>query len=95
VLVALARAKGRTVSHDELAESCWQGRVMGEDALNCVIAKLCDIAAGPAEGSFEIESIKRVSYRIVATGESAAMANVGNLAVPPIVMHTDAAIVGR
>ncbi len=64
VVIALARARGRTVSRDELAESCWQGRVVGEDALNRVIAKVRAIATGPGEGSFSVETVKRVGYLI-------------------------------
>ncbi|MGL6044228.1 MAG: winged helix-turn-helix domain-containing protein [Sandaracinobacteroides sp.] len=85
VLVALTRAKGRTVSRDELAESCWQGRVVGEDALNRVIAKIRDIAAGPAEGSFEIETIKRIGYRIVVTNEPADHVEVPFAVEAPVV----------
>ena len=69
VLVALLRANGRTVSRADLADSCWDGRIVGEDALNRVIGKIRQIGAGPAQGSFAVETIKRIGYRIVATSE--------------------------
>jgi DNA-binding winged helix-turn-helix (wHTH) protein len=72
VLVALASARPRTVSRDELAERCWHGRIVGEDALNRIIAKLRMLALGPGAGSFAIETVKRVGYRIVVHDETEA-----------------------
>src|SRR6185295_16162779 len=40
VLVVLARAKGSVVSRDQLIQLCWEGRVIGEDAINRAIAKV-------------------------------------------------------
>jgi DNA-binding winged helix-turn-helix (wHTH) protein/tetratricopeptide (TPR) repeat protein len=77
VLVALLRAEGRTVSRGDLAESCWEGRVVGEDALNRVIGKIRRIANGPAQGSFAVETIKRIGYRVVVPNEPA-----GDVEVP-------------
>ena len=37
VLVALHQAEGRVVSRDELIARCWDGRIVGEDAINRVI----------------------------------------------------------
>ena len=39
-LVALARADGEIVTRDELIQSCWDGRIVGEDAIDRVIARL-------------------------------------------------------
>jgi len=62
VLVALAEAGGGVVSRDMLATRCWEGRIVGEDALNRVIAKL---RAAGADGLFTIETVKKVGYRLV------------------------------
>src|SRR5215469_11971749 len=40
VLVALSRANGKVVSRDDLIEACWEGRVVGEDALTRCIVRL-------------------------------------------------------
>ena len=36
-LVVLARASGATVSRDKLVESCWQGRIVSDDAITRTI----------------------------------------------------------
>jgi DNA-binding winged helix-turn-helix (wHTH) protein len=64
VLVALARAKGGVVSHGELIESCWSGRIVGEDAIYRCIVQLRGLAA-TLEGPFCIETIARVGYRLL------------------------------
>jgi DNA-binding winged helix-turn-helix (wHTH) protein/tetratricopeptide (TPR) repeat protein len=65
VLVALARAEGGIVTRDELTVSCWEGRVVGEDAINRVISRLRRSAEGIGRGSFRIETITKVGYRLV------------------------------
>lgn len=85
VLIALLRAEGRTVSRGDLADSCWEGRVVGEDALNRVIGKIRAIANGPAQGSFAIETIKRIGYRIVIPNESAGDINLPFAVEAPVV----------
>ena len=39
VLVALARADGNVVSRDDLIQCCWDGRIVGDDAINRVIGR--------------------------------------------------------
>lgn len=72
VLVALARKRGQVVSRDELIETCWEGRIVGGDALNRCISKIRKL--GEARGDFRIEAIARVGYRLWAeeTGPEAA-----------------------
>ena len=49
VLVALARAKGAIVTRDELIRDCWEGRVVGEDAINRALSRVRrEKRAGPA-----------------------------------------------
>ena len=50
VLVALTRAKGWVVSREDLAESCWGGRVVGEDAINRCISRLRRVFAPKGSG---------------------------------------------
>jgi DNA-binding winged helix-turn-helix (wHTH) protein/tetratricopeptide (TPR) repeat protein len=69
VLVALHRAGGAVVSKDDLAHSCWEGRVVGEDAINRVISRLRRVGEGIAKDIFQIETVTRVGYRLVADGE--------------------------
>lgn len=65
LLVALARERGQVVSRDSLVISCWSGRIVGDDAINRCVAKVRRLSGG--EAGFEIETIKRVGYRLVET----------------------------
>ena len=66
VLVALYRAQGAVVAKDDLIHSCWEGRVVGEDAINRVISRLRQLSAGPGANLFEVETVTRVGYRLRA-----------------------------
>src|SRR6185295_13887198 len=63
VLVALARARGEILSRDDLIESCWEGVVVGEDAINRCIGRLRKAAAASGN-AFTIETVARVGYRL-------------------------------
>jgi DNA-binding winged helix-turn-helix (wHTH) protein/TolB-like protein len=63
VLTALARRRGEVVSRDQLVASCWEGRVVGEDAINRSIAK---VRRWSGATTFTLETIPRVGYRLVA-----------------------------
>jgi DNA-binding winged helix-turn-helix (wHTH) protein len=65
VLVALARMEDRVVSRDALIDSCWGGRIVGEDAINRCIGRLRRLAQ-TFEGGFSIETVARVGYRLNA-----------------------------
>ncbi|CAA9362759.1 MAG: hypothetical protein AVDCRST_MAG93-7756, partial [uncultured Chloroflexia bacterium] len=60
VLVALVRANGNVVTRNELTEWCWDGRIVGDDAINRALSQLRGIARGFGQGSFEIETTARV-----------------------------------
>lgn len=62
VLVALARRRGEVVSRDELIATCWEGRIVGDDALNRCIARIRKL--GEAKADFRLETIPRVGYRL-------------------------------
>ncbi|HEX4272920.1 MAG TPA: winged helix-turn-helix domain-containing protein [Rhizomicrobium sp.] len=66
VLVALFQANGRVVSRDELIFRCWEGRIVGEDAINRAIGRLRRLSEADNQASFEIETIPRVGYRLLA-----------------------------
>lgn len=66
VLVALFRAKGQTVSRDALVSSCWNGVVVGDDAVSRVIGRLRRLAEA-ANGAYAIETIPRVGFRLTAS----------------------------
>jgi DNA-binding winged helix-turn-helix (wHTH) protein len=68
VLVALARADGAIVSRDELVRTCWNGTVVGDDAVNRPISLLRRLAE--EHGAFRIETIPRVGYRLIASPAS-------------------------
>src|SRR5882724_1878528 len=65
VLVALYRAKGTVVSRDDLITRCWEGRIVGEDAINRAIWRLRKLAEADGDANFTIETIPRVGYRLV------------------------------
>jgi DNA-binding winged helix-turn-helix (wHTH) protein/Tfp pilus assembly protein PilF len=80
-LVALADAGGRVVGRDELIERCWEGVVVGDAAINRVIAILRKLAA--ETGAFTIETVARVGYRLLVERAAATDEAPADLARPP------------
>jgi len=72
VLIALSKARGSILTRDELIMSCWDGVVVGEDAINRVMSRLRKVANGIGAGSIEIETITKVGYRLTSNGYEAA-----------------------
>lgn len=73
VLVALADARGAVLSRDDLLRMCWEGRIVGDDAVNRAIAEVRRIAAAVGAG-LEVVTVPRVGYRLVGVewnGQSA------------------------
>jgi TolB-like protein/DNA-binding winged helix-turn-helix (wHTH) protein/Flp pilus assembly protein TadD len=67
VLVALAGAGGAVVSREELVRRCWDGRVVGEAAINRCMSRLRALAdRGDGTRSFQVETIARIGYRLKA-----------------------------
>jgi len=62
VLVALNRWRGDPVSREELSRLCWDGRVVGDDALVRCIGRLRKVFQ--RDPTIEISSIARVGYRL-------------------------------
>jgi len=71
VLVIFARAKGEVVSRDDLIETCWGGRIVGDDAITRVLSQLRHIGEEFAGGAFRIETIRGVGSRLVVPAASA------------------------
>ncbi len=71
VLVALARVGGEIVTRDELVERCWDGRIVGDDAINRALSRVRQIASGIGGGSFAVETVARVGYRLITRAEGA------------------------
>lgn len=63
LLVALHRAQGGVVTKDQLVQSCWAGRVVGDDAINRVVSRLRN-AAEKMGSPFRVETITKVGYRL-------------------------------
>src|SRR5258708_29584401 len=84
VLVALYRAKGAVVSRDDLIARCWEGRIVGEDAINRAIWRLRKLAEADGDANFTIETIPRVGYRLVG-GLAPAVAEAGSAGSLPAV----------
>ena len=64
VLIALARREGRVVTRADLIDSCWDGRIVGEDVINHAISVLRVFAA--RVGGFSIQTVPKAGYRLVA-----------------------------
>ena len=65
VLVVLAMANGAIVSRDDLVRQCWEGRIVGDDSINRVIARLRKLVEDHGDGAVRIETITKVGYRLI------------------------------
>ena len=74
VLVALIRANGAIVTRSDLSASCWENRIVGEDAINRVLSRLRRVADGIGRDVVRIETVTKIGYRLVTAtpGEGAA-----------------------
>jgi DNA-binding winged helix-turn-helix (wHTH) protein/TolB-like protein/tetratricopeptide (TPR) repeat protein len=75
VLVVLHHAAGRVVSRDDLIARCWDGRIVGEDAINRVIWRLRRFSEADGGADFTIETIPKVGYRLATQFEKEAPAS--------------------
>jgi len=76
-LIALQRAGGAVVNKDDLLRSCWEGRIVGDDAINRVISRLRGVAEKEAGRAFRIETITKVGYRLLSSGAEALDVGIG------------------
>jgi DNA-binding winged helix-turn-helix (wHTH) protein len=68
VLVALRRASPELVCREDLIETCWQGVIVGEDAITRVISRLRKLGQ-TAGNAFAIQTVTKVGYRLVEQAE--------------------------
>lgn len=68
VLVTLAEAQGEIVTREDLIRRCWEGRIVGEDAINRAVSRVRRLPEGIAKGSFHIETLNKVGYRLLIDG---------------------------
>jgi DNA-binding winged helix-turn-helix (wHTH) protein len=86
VLVAFAQAEGAILGHDELIDRCWDGRIVGDNAIHRTISKLRDLGLNFGGGAFVIETITKVGYRmsVCGAGTSHKLRIVEPVGSPPI-----------
>lgn len=72
VLVALAKASPSVVSRDRLVEQCWDGRIVGDDALNRCILALRHLAQELHPAPFAIDTIPRIGHRLLESDRPAS-----------------------
>ncbi|HXG81004.1 MAG TPA: winged helix-turn-helix domain-containing protein [Sphingomicrobium sp.] len=63
VLVMLAKSRNRVVTRSELVDSCWEGRIIGDDVINRSISTLRQFAE--RAGGFSIETVPKTGYRLL------------------------------
>ena len=66
VLVALADAKGAVLSRDDLITHCWDGQIVGDNAINRVTSRLRAVLAELVGDAVKLETITKVGFRLVA-----------------------------
>jgi adenylate cyclase len=87
VLVALLKADGGVVSRDDLLESCWNGTIVGEDAIERVVGRIRRLAER-FEG-FRLETVTKVGYRLLSRAAPAAAAAGPSIVVLPFLNMSD------
>lgn len=75
VLVTLARARGATVTRDELVEACWQGRIVSDDAVARAISKVRALERAATPAPFTLETVPRIGYRLIEVAAPVAPAS--------------------
>lgn len=68
VLVALGLDPGQVLSRDDLIALCWDGVIVGDNAINRVISLLRQALAEVAGDAVRLETITKVGFRIVVDG---------------------------
>ncbi len=54
LFVAFLGANGRILSRDELIQCCWEGRIVGDDAINRTLSRLRRLAEGLYQSSVTV-----------------------------------------
>ncbi|MGH6787970.1 MAG: winged helix-turn-helix domain-containing protein [Novosphingobium sp.] len=70
VLVALAEARPKVLSRDDLIYACWDGQIVGDNAINRVMSRLRAVLKTLSDGAVSVETITKVGFRLqTATDE--------------------------
>lgn len=74
VLIVLWENAGQSVSRDRLVDLCWDGRVVSDDAVNRIIAKVRKLSRLDDPAPFTLETLPKIGFRLIplADGELAA-----------------------
>ncbi|MXO75212.1 hypothetical protein GRI40_08285 [Altererythrobacter aerius] len=65
VLVALGLEPGQVLSRDDLIALCWNGVIVGDNAINRVISLIRQALAAVAGDAVHLETITKVGFRLV------------------------------
>jgi DNA-binding winged helix-turn-helix (wHTH) protein len=65
VLLAFSESNGAVLTRDDLIRDCWNGAIVGDDAVNRTVAEIRRIARATG-ANFELETIPRVGYRLIS-----------------------------
>ena len=66
VLIALSDAREAVLSRDDLIADCWDGLIVGDNAIARVISQLRRVVSDLAGDRVRIETIPRVGFRLIA-----------------------------
>jgi len=66
VLLTLADAEGHVVSRETLLERCWNGQIVGDDALHRIIGVLRRAMRSATGDAIAIETIPKAGYRLTS-----------------------------
>ncbi len=74
VLVALGGAGGKVLSRDDLIDLCWDGTIVGDNAIKRVIFRLRHALDELSGGAVQLETITKVGFRLVYEQTAAEVA---------------------
>lgn len=75
VLVLLVRAAGGTVTRDTLVALCWGGRIVSDDAVSRIIAKVRALARLTDPPAFALETVPKVGFQLIVADTAATAEN--------------------
>lgn len=85
VILALADAQGVVVTREDLIQRCWDGQIVGEDAVYRTIGEVRRLARDIGDNSFSVDNIPKTGYRLLVgdvpytTSEDARPAGTGGI----------------
>lgn len=78
VLVTLADARGGVVTRDKLISECWNGLIVGDDAINRAISGIRR-ALRNAGTEVAIETVPKIGYRLLGVPENSAQGTMAGM----------------